>query len=205
MGRPSKASTPTWASRARFLREFIARPTMIGAISPSSRRLAEEMLRTVPLDGPVAIAEYGPGTGVFTSLVLERLGGGAKFFAIERNEVLVEELRRRFPGLGLHAGSAADIERFCAIEGVSKLDAVISGLPWASFPESLQTSILEPTVRALKPGGQFVTFAYQVGRYMPAGRRFAKLLPRYFATTTLSRIVWRNMPPAYVIRCTTPG
>ncbi len=195
-----------WNSRLRFLREFIARPTMIGAISPSSRQLAEEMLRTLPLDRPVAVAEYGPGTGAFTVLALERIaagGGKAKYFAIERNEMLVDELRLRFPGLRLHAGSAGDVERFCGIEGIEKLDAVISGLPWASFPESLQTSILEATVRVLKPGGQFVTFAYQVGRYMPAGRRFAKLLPRYFATTTLSRIVWRNMPPAYVIRCTT--
>jgi phospholipid N-methyltransferase len=36
---------------------------------------------------------------------------------------------------------------------------------------------------------------------MPAVRRFRRMLPDYFSRVTRSRHVWRNLPPAFVIRC----
>lgn len=159
------------------------------------------MLRTVDLGPGARIAEYGPGTGAFTEAILARLSPHATFFAVERNAGLAQELRQRFPTLHLHEGSVEEIERFCAAEGVDQLDAIVSGLPWAAFPQDLQVRILDATMRVLKPGGQLVTFAYQVGLYMPAGRRFKSLLPKYFSSVTRSSLVWRNMPPAYTLRC----
>ena len=85
---------------------------------------------------------------------------------------------------------------------MGELDAIVSGLPWASFPQSLQTRILDATMKVLRPGGQLVTFAYHTGLLMPAGRRFQRLLPRYFSKITRGRSVWRNTPPAFTIRCT---
>ena len=55
--------------------------------------------------------------------------------------------------------------------------------------------------RVLKPGGQFVTFAYLQGLLLPAGRRFRAKLKRSFSDVTKSKIVWRNLPPAFVYRC----
>lgn len=189
-------------AHATFFFQFLARPGMVGAIAPSSPRLAAEMLRTIDLGPGARVAEYGPGTGAFTRAILERLDPKATFFAVERNETLAQDLRRRFPGLHLHTGSVEDIETFCRAEGVDQLDAIVSGLPWASFPQSLQTRILDATMKVLRPGGQLVTFAYHMGLLTPAGRRFQKLLPRYFSTITRGRSVWRNAPPAFTIRCT---
>jgi phospholipid N-methyltransferase len=53
----------------------------------------------------------------------------------------------------------------------------------------------------LRPGGQFVTFAYLHGLPLPAGRRFANRLPEYFSEISRSRTVWMNLPPALVYRC----
>lgn len=189
------------AHRLKFLRQFILRPTTVGAIAPSSRALAREMLATIDLGPGARVCEYGPGTGVFTELVLSRLDARAKFFAIERDEALAAGLRARFPALHLHEGSAADVQRFAAAEGVEQLDAIVSGLPWAAFPEALQVEILSATLRALRPGGQMATFAYSVGLYTRAGRRFHALLPTYFSSITRSRLVLANLPPAYVFRC----
>jgi phospholipid N-methyltransferase len=101
----------------------------------------------------------------------------------------------------LHEGSAADVERFAQAHGLQQLDAIVSGLPWAAFPEALQIQILDATARVLRPGGQMATFAYSMGLYTRAGRRFHALLPRYFSAITRSRLVLANLPPAYVFRC----
>lgn len=196
--RPSGAGT-------KFFYQFLTRPTMVGAIAPSSRHLGAAMLESIEFKPGLRLAEYGPGTGPFTDAILRRINGaglgGVSFFAVERNQELADVLRGRFPDLRLVVDSVENIERVCREQGVENLDAIVSGLPWASFPEDLQRRILDATVRVLRPGGQLVTFAYQIGRYTRAGKRFAKLLPTYFSTVTQSRLVWRNVPPAYVLRC----
>jgi phosphatidylethanolamine/phosphatidyl-N-methylethanolamine N-methyltransferase len=186
---------------ANFLYQFITKPGMIGAVAPSSPGLAREMLRTIDLGPGARVAEYGPGTGSFTREILARVDPGATFFAIERNPALTAALRGRFPTLRLFEGSVEEIERYCREVGVEQLDAVVSGLPWASFPHDLQTRILDATMRVLRPGGQLVTFTYHVSRLTAAGRRFRRLLPRYFSSITTSRVVWLNTPPAFTIRC----
>jgi phospholipid N-methyltransferase len=84
---------------------------------------------------------------------------------------------------------------------MSHVDAVICGLPWASFPESLQQEIMEAMLQVLRPGGQFATFAYWQGLMLPAGLRFARRLRATFSTVERSPTAWRNLPPAFVYRC----
>lgn len=188
-------------ARAEFLRQFIANPGMIGSITPSSKALAAEMLRTVEFSATSRVCEYGPGTGAFTDEIMKRLQPGGTFFAIERNPGLARELRQRLPQLRLHEGSVEHIVRYCREERVEQLDAIVSGIPWASLPESLQRRILTETMQVLRPGGQFITFGYHMGLLTPAGRRFSKMLPEFFSSCRRSRPVWRNTPPAFVLRC----
>ena len=53
----------------------------------------------------------------------------------------------------------------------------------------------------LKPGGQFVTFAYLQGLLLPAAKRFRGLLEQTFRQVTTSRVVWKNVPPALAYYC----
>lgn len=187
--------------RYKFLREFLANPGKIGAVAPSSRRLSRLIVETLDLTQVKTVVEAGPGTGVVTAELLPRLKRGTKFLAIELSENLSELWRHRFPRERLYTDSVEHIARICAKEGIEKgtLDAVVSGLPFASFPEKLQRSILGELIKMIRPGGQFVTFGYQIGRWLPAGRRFHKMLPEYFRTIDRSEHVWRNLPPAFVI------
>jgi phospholipid N-methyltransferase len=187
-----------------YIRQYLQSPTQIGAVAPSSDALASRMLETVDFDRSTAIVEFGPGPGNVTSLLLPRLNSGTTFFAIEANGQMCEAFRTKFPGVRLHEGSAADVSSFCELEGLpaaESVDAVVSGLPWASFSEGLQQSILEAVLRVLKPGGQMVTFAYNFGTFLPAGRRFSRTLPKYFSRVDRSRSVLWNVPPAFVYRC----
>src|SRR5258706_6230326 len=97
----------------QFVREFMMNPTAIGAIAPSSRFLAKEMIRGLDLAHAAACLEYGPGTGAFTGHILGAIPPSCKFVAIEKNPQFAQALRTRFPDLLLYEGSVADVRMVC--------------------------------------------------------------------------------------------
>jgi len=176
----------------------------VGAVVPSSAYLAEKMVGCAGLGSARVVLEYGPGTGAFTGEILRRLRPGCWFAAIELNAAYCEILRGKFPGVRVINDSATNVEATCRGAGLGDracVDAVISGLPWASFPEALQDELLGSMLKVLRPGGEFVTFGYQIGTWMPAGKRFHAKIRRLFQSVERSELVWRNLPPAYVFRC----
>lgn len=201
---------PRPAGGARsFFRQYLADPGAIGAIAPSSAHLARRMLEGLDLARAGVVVEFGPGTGAFTGEIASRVGPMARFIAIERNPDLARLAAERFsadPRVRIVSDDAAHVADICRREGLGEppcVDAVISGLPWAGFPPALQDRLLKALLGVLKPGGVFVTFAYQFGHWLPAGRRFAAKARSLFKTVEKSPVVWRNLPPAFVYRCTT--
>jgi len=195
---PSLSSTP---GPAEFFLSFLMTPAEIGAVVPSSTRLAHCMTEWLRLDDASVVAEFGPGTGAFTSVILEKLPSGCNFFALEINSDFAGILRRRFSGVRIIEGDVSEVATICDSLGVEKVDCIVSGLPWASFSPAKQEDLLAATLSVLRPGGQFVTFSYLQGLLMPGGQRFRRLLNRSFAGVSQSRIVWGNLPPAFVYRC----
>ena len=185
----------------RFLGQFLRRPGTVGAVAPSSRWLARRMVEWLDWQEVHTVAEYGPGTGVFTREILSRLSPEGTFIAFEANKEIAAFWRSQFPEQRLYCGSAAKVGEELSRLGHSQLDAVISGLPWAAFPESLQREILDATLAVLRPGGYFATFAYLQGLLLPAGIRFRRLLKENFAEVETSPVTWLNLPPAIVYRC----
>jgi len=188
-------------SKIRFLWEFIHAPASVGAVAPSSDRLTERMMEWIDWPSVTAVAEFGPGTGVFTRSILERKRSDCDFFAVEKNVALAEVFRRQFPGVRLYEECASSVPELCRREGIERLDCIVCGLPWAAFTEELQDDILAGIRRALRPGGQLVTFAYLQGLLLPAGRRFRGKLQSSFSEVGQSPVVWKNLPPAFVYRC----
>lgn len=184
-----------------FLKRFLTHPSQVGAIAPSSPGLVDMMVDGFDWETSRSIIEYGPGTGVFTREIAARRHADATFFAIERAPELAAITRQACPDVTVYEESAADVVRLARESGMQSVDAIICGLPWASFPESLQRSILDATVSVLKPGGRFATFAYWQGVVLPAGVRFHRRLRESFGEVRRSPTVWRNLPPAFVYRC----
>ncbi len=198
MGKNSGSKTLTLMWR------FMTKPQRIGAICPSSRWLCRAMVNAIELESAEAVAELGPGTGVITREILRTKPREAQFFAVELDPRMCAGFQSSFPKVKTFQASAAELTRLCQEAEVARLDAVISGLPWAAFPESLQRAILDAILANLKPDGYFTTFAYLQGLMLPAGRRFRQLLHHYFAEVRTSRVVWANLPPAIVYRCHGP-
>lgn len=175
---------------------------MTASITPSSRYLAQTIVANVDLHAADVVLEYGPGTGVFTEFVLRALKPGAKFAAIELNPRFAEVFESRYPSVPLYRDSVGNVRSICERAGMKSVDCIVSGLPWALFPEPLQVEFLEATLAVLSPGGRFVTFTYlHSNAFLPGARRFSNLLHRYFKTVSKSPVVWLNFPPAFVYRC----
>lgn len=177
------------------------RPSEIGAVMPSSKRLVREMVSGIGLENFSSIVELGPGTGVATVEIISSMNDGTRFFVIERNEQMYEVFRSRFPEVKAYNRCASELKQILSEEGIDGLDAVVSGLPWASFPRAAQKAIIGSVADALGDDGVFTTFAYLQGFMLPAAHRFRQLLKETFATVRTSKVVWRNMPPAFVYRC----
>jgi phospholipid N-methyltransferase len=184
-----------------FIKNFIRHPTQVGAISPSSPSLVKTMVDWIDWENAKGVVEFGPGTGVFTEAIAARLSNDARFIAIEQSAELAETTRKRVPGVNVIQDSATKVAELCRQSSMESVDAIVCGLPWAAFPESLTDEIMDAMFSVLRPGGQFATFAYWQGVILPAGMRFSRRLNRTFRSVEKSPTAWRNLPPAFVYRC----
>ena len=185
----------------KFFGGFVRHPKAVSSVAPSSSVLARAMADCIDWDKTDVLVEYGPGTGPITQVLVDRIRDGARFLAIELDPAFAQEVTEKFPQVTVCEGSVADAAEFCRRHNVDQVDSIISGLPWASFSDELQTSFLEATKAVLRPGGQFVTFGYLQGRLMTTGRRFRRKLDEYFSEVRTSSPVWRNIPPAFFYDC----
>ncbi|MCF6471444.1 SAM-dependent methyltransferase [Nonomuraea sp. MG754425] len=189
---------------ALFLGQFLRNPASIGALTPSSRRLAAAVCAPVPERGEPIVVELGPGTGPFTAEIQERLGGRGHHLAVELNQTMAGLLAERFPAVDVANEDATRLGDLLAERGLGAADVVVSGLPWAAFPDRLQRDLLGAVTGAMSPGAAFTTFSYVHAIPLSSARRFRALLAERFEEVVLGRTVWRNTPPAFVFHARRP-
>jgi phospholipid N-methyltransferase len=185
----------------QFFRAFLRNKSAVGALNPSGRYLAEAMVDWFDWEDIRSVVEVGPGTGVFTRMILTKHRDDATFVSVERDADLALITKECCPDAIVVNECCSRIAEVCGAHNLSEVDAILSGLPWAVFPDSLQMELLAALKSVLKPGGQFATFAYLQGMVLPAAKRFRKLLQDEFSEVKTSPVVWRNLPPAFVYRC----
>lgn len=184
----------------RFFKTFLTSPKQIGAILPSGPALAKQITEPIDFDAANVIVEFGPGTGSFTRVLLDRKKQHTRLIAFEINPEMADYCAEQFPGVELVRGSAENLVAFLEEQKIAEIDAVVSGLPFANFPVPVQTRILEGVAKSLKPGGLFLGFTYFHSSMVPATHRYRAKLKKMFAQ--VDRIpVMKNVPPAYVMRC----
>ena len=186
----------------KFAKEFILSPRNTGAIAPSSSELATTITRVANLAMAKSVVEFGSGTGVFTERILENIGRDTIFFAMEINPVFVKKTQQRCPNAIVYQDWAYNVKKYLENHGQEYCDCIVSGLPWTLFDEAEQSRMLKVISESLSPNGTFVSFTYLGGNLSPGGRRFRKFLPEHFSVISKSRMVWNNLPPAFVYSCT---
>lgn len=178
-----------------FLLEYIKNPRKVGALAPSSKYLAYEMINSIDFENTSCIVEYGPGTGSFTEKILARVKEDTIVILIEINKEFYNTLKELYghkKNVIILNESAENIKEILEKYSVDKVDYVISGLPFASLPENISNNILNETSEVIGESGQFITFQYTLFK--------EKYIESFFNKVKHRRVI-RNFPPAYVLRC----
>lgn len=178
-------------SKRNFLKQFWKDRQMVGAISPSTRYLGEKMLENIDFTSVQRIVELGPGTGVFTDLIVERLRPDAKLWIFELNDAFHNSLKTRITDERVEVihDSAEFISKYTGEEPV---DVIVSSLPLMVFPEDLRKKVVSESFTLLKKNGKYVQFQYSL--------QSKKLLESTFKNVSI-RFTLKNFPPAFVYTC----
>lgn len=193
------------AARWAFLAAALRNPAKVGAVTPSSAQLATLLAAVVPRVGTPVVVELGPGTGAVSAAIDARLPSGSRHLAVEVNPAMARYLRRTRPGLEVVEADVTELSTLLAEREVQRVDAIVSGLPWALFDSGTQRSVLRQVAAALRPAaGVFASFGYLHAMPLSSARRFRAVLHETFDDVDVSRTVWRNVPPAFVYVCNRP-
>jgi phospholipid N-methyltransferase len=180
-------------TRTVFLYKFLSKPDKIGSITPSSSFLTKRMLENLPWDKIDTIVELGAGTGVFTDFIAANKKESCRVVVLQEDPEMRKNLRSNHPTF-LYGAKAEKLNWLLQRYDLPQVDCIISGLPFATFSESLREEIMMAVHRSLKPDGIFLAFQYSL--------QMKATLQRYFSELKAS-FVPLNIPPAFVYRCTT--
>jgi phosphatidylethanolamine/phosphatidyl-N-methylethanolamine N-methyltransferase len=177
-----------------FIKEFWKDKKMIGSIIPSSKFLAAKMLNHIPFKNTKLIIELGPGTGIFTEKIIEKIDPSTHLIILELNPELCKDLKAKInlPNVHIKEASADKIREIIKEFGFEKADIIISSLPLANFSVELRNSILEIVHKSLNEKGNFIQFQYSLNAF--------KNLKKLFPVVKLN-FTALNFPPAFVYTC----
>lgn len=180
----------------KFIKEFIKSPKYIGAISPSSEFLASKIIKNIEFERCNCIVEYGAGTGVFTKEVILRKKESTIFLVFEKNKKFADILKNKYllkKNVKIINDGVENIYKYLNEYKITKVNYIISGLPFASLPKPLSDNILGQTKNILtKSEGTFITFQYSLIKI--------GLFNQYFKSIEKDK-EYLNIPPAYVLVC----
>jgi phospholipid N-methyltransferase len=174
-----------------FLRKFILNPYEIGSLVPSSRYLAQKMVKPIPWHHIDSVAELGSGTGSITQFIESNVHKKTKVFLFEKDESMRSKLGLKFPDFSCHS-NASDLTKVIRQNGVEQLDCIISCLPFFNFSKELRDTLVYQIHKSLKNNGYFIAFQYSL--------QMKENFSNIFDIEKVN-LVPLNFPPAFVYVC----
>jgi phosphatidylethanolamine/phosphatidyl-N-methylethanolamine N-methyltransferase len=173
-----------------FIRSWMEKPLVTGAVMPSGRPLARAMAKFVDPHVPGQVIELGPGTGAVTAALVEQGIEPSRMVLVEFNPTFCRLLRTRYPEATVVQGDAYRLKRLLGTLLRGPAAAVVSGLPLVTKQVKIRLRLLTDAFTLLSPGAPFVQITYAV----------ASPIPRSFAGARAhgSGLIWFNFPPARV-------
>lgn len=189
-----QSSAPRQRARKRhFLAAWIRSPLKIGALVPSSRKLAHAMAAEVDTGKPGSIIELGGGTGAVTQGLLSAGIPPERLIIIERDRKLHAVLTSHFPDLNILCADVAELDKVLIGAGVTRVNAIVSSLPLLSMPKPVRQAIVHQMAAAIGHDTVLIQFTY--GPRSPISRQH---LRHYHLQGRRKKLVVANVPPAHV-------
>lgn len=174
------------------LRTFLKDPKGVAALTPTSRATVERIASKAATGDANLIVEFGPGNGVVTRALLDRLAPAGRLVAIEANADFAARLEGGLddPRLSVIHDSAQRVREILAEGGLGAADCIVSGIPFFWLSPEEAAGIVSQTHAALADGKSFLT--YQMF-YQPR-RALTVHLERHFRSVR-TEVDLRNLPP----------
>lgn len=182
-----------------FLKAFIDNPLDVGAIVPSSQKLAERMIEGINPDKNSTVMELGVGTGSFTKLLKEIVPDEKSYLGIEQDKNLVQFLRKNFSEMCFIQGNACKALILHELSKFGKVDYILSGLPFVSMPKEVSKKIFAQIEKFMDQGCMFRTFQYAHGYYLPPAINLRDFMNKRYGICERSPLILRNIPPAVTL------
>jgi phosphatidylethanolamine/phosphatidyl-N-methylethanolamine N-methyltransferase len=177
-----------------FVKAFFKDAKMVGSMRPSSKSLTKKMLAGIDFEKAKTIVELGPGTGVITRKIIEKMAPDAQLFVFELHDEFYLNLNQSIDDKRVHIihDSAEKIKEYLEKYNVHCTDAVVSSLPLANFPKSLRANVVEAAKDSLTDDGLMTQFQYSL--------QSKNYLKSKFKDVKINYTLW-NFPPAFVYSC----
>jgi phospholipid N-methyltransferase len=174
-----------------FFKRFLQRPFQVASIVPSSKALVERVAQKMDLSVPRVIAEYGPGEGVHSRAIAQRMAPGSTLLLFELDAAFSRDLERQFAGdrrVHVINGDAATLPDELRRRGLHRCDYILSGIPFSILEKNKKRALLQKTHDALAENGSFII--YQVTNELrDHATMFASATSEYFL---------QNIPPMFI-------
>lgn len=174
----------------RFIKGVMTTPKTVGAIMPTSARMATRMASIIDTGSGLPVLELGPGTGVITKAILDKGVAPQDLVSVEYSSEFVRHLRGKYPGVNFVNGDAFSLAETLEHYRGQKFDCVISGIPLLNFPMHMRVKLIEDLLKLIPVGRPVVQFSY--GPVSPVVARPDSYTIKHFD------FVVRNIPPAQI-------
>jgi phospholipid N-methyltransferase len=173
-----------------LIREFI-KDKKVGAAFSTGRYVIKKMLGNIDFDKANLLVEYGPGNGVITTHLLERMHENAVLFVFETNERFIKELLNIKDERLVIVNADAEYARTILKNRykISKVDYVISTIPFTFFDRRKRKRVIAKTYNLLNENGKFITYQY-------TGLIYQLIKQKFHQTRVMAAIL--NIPPAII-------
>jgi phospholipid N-methyltransferase len=164
----------------------------VASVTPTSSVGVKKVCSKIDFSQNNLIVEYGPGTGVFSKYMLQKMREASRLILIERNGSFNSILKQKIndPRAVLVHDSAENVLQTLRACKESEADYIISGIPFSFLNSDLKHRILYNTHRALKKGGKFLVYqtCFQTNNHLKVH------LQKYFPIVN-SKYELVNIPP----------
>lgn len=182
-------------TKKAFFREALKNFKTAGTIMPSSKFLIKKMLKSIDFKTARVIVEYGPGNGIITHEILNRMHSDAILICFEVNTQFYQYLKQiDDKRLIVLNSSAENIKEVLEKLNISSADYFISSLPLTIIPKIIAENILKKSKDALSPSGQFIQYQYSLRFYHKIKQIFGK-------NNVILKFEFVNIPPAFIYKC----
>jgi len=174
-----------------FINEFI-NDKNVGAVAPTSNHLTQKIITKINFENVSTIVEYGPGNGVITRILLDKMKPDAMLYVFETNNIFFNNLSeikdKRLVIINDDAENAKNILKNSY--QIEKVDYIISTIPFTFIEKRKRKRIIYKSFVLLNEKGMFITYQYSWLIFNLIKKQFKK---------AQWKLVLLNLPPVFII------